>query len=321
MNTVLLAMIITAAGLVAALVYVLTQSRTQTSRVVADRLRQIGGAEGRLGGGAREAAAGERQYLPTVEKLMAGAGFTQKLMDQLGRAGWRIKPSEYVGIALGSVGVGAILLMTMTHSPLGGLIGASIGYIIPRTMLNMAVGRRKAALEGQIGDMVMLVSSALRSGYSFLRALQVVAREMPAPISEVAKRVGDECQLGVPLEDALTRMSQRVQSYDMGLVTTAVIIQSQVGGSLAEVLEAIGDTIRERVQLQGEVNSLTAEGKLSGIVLMLLTPAMAGALTVMNPGYISILISDPAGIKMIIGAVMLQILGLVWIKRMMRIEI
>ena len=168
---------------------------------------------------------------------------------------------------------------------------------------------------------MLLISSALKSGYSFLKALQVVAKEMPAPMSEVARKVVEECQFGVPMEDALVRMAERASSYDLDLVTTAVIIQSQVGGSLAEILDSIAETIRERIQIQAEVSALTAEGRLSGIVLSLMAPGMAVALSVLNPTYMGVLIGDPLGQKMIVAAIVLQILGIVLIKRMMRVEV
>ena len=123
------------------------------------------------------------------------------------------------------------------------------------------------------------------------------------------------------MEDSLQRMADRSRSYDLGLVVTAVIIQSQVGGSLAEVLDSIAATVRERVQVQAEVSALTAEGRISGIVLIALSPVMAIALVIMNPSYMSVLISDPLGIKMIIGSVVLQLLGIFVIRRMMKIDL
>jgi tight adherence protein B len=181
--------------------------------------------------------------------------------------------------------------------------------------------RRKSALEAQIPDTVLLVSSALKSGYSFLKALQVVAKEMPAPMSEVTRRVVEECQFGVPMEDALVRMAERARSYDLDLVATAVIIQSQVGGSLAEVLDSIAETIRERIQIEAEVSALTAEGRISGIVLVLMAPVMAAALSFLNPAYMRVMLTDPLGIRLIVGTVVLQILGIVIIKRMMKVEV
>lgn len=306
---------------IALVIYIAIQGRGDTSRAAMDRVRESIAPTPQHQAAPQSEASGGRLSLPTIDRLLSGTSFTAKLMDSLSRAGWRLKPSEYVGILVGSISVGAIASTVLLQRPVAGVIGGLIGYAVPTYMLSSAAGKRKKAFEAQIPDMVLLVASALKSGYSFLKALQVVAREMSPPMSEMAKRVLDECQLGVPVEDALTRMAERAQSPDMSLVVTAVIIQSQVGGSLAEVLDSIAETIRERVQIQAEVATLTAEGRISGAVLVLMVPALAGALIALNPGYIGVLVQDPMGIRMIVGAVALQILGILVIKRMMKIDI
>jgi tight adherence protein B len=321
MNLVLFLIIAVIAIGVPIVIYLMYSSRPGDSRAVLDRVRQLQEEAAPPTATPGEEERAQRDFFPTVERLISGASFTQRLMDEMARAGWRLKPSEYVGIALGSIGVGAIAGMVIAQSSIGALGGAFIGWAIPKTMLTLAVGRRKAALESQIPDMVWLISSALKSGYSFLKAMQTVANEMRDPIAEASQRVVDESRLGVPMDDALQRMAARVGSPDLDLIVTAVSIQSQVGGSLAEVLDSIADTIKERVQLQGEVSALTAEGRMSGIVLIMLTPAMAAMLTIANPVYMSSLISDQLGIKLIIGTAIFQILGIVIIKRMMKIDI
>ena len=173
----------------------------------------------------------ERDLFPTVRVAIENAGFTAKLLDDIAKAGWRLKPSEFVGISIGSVGAVMIVTTILTQNIFVALLGGLIGLYIPRILLRASMSRRKALLESQISDMVMLVASAMRSGYSFLRALQVVAKEMRPPISELCKNVIDETHLGIPMEDALTRMAAKAGSYDVDLVVTAVIIQSQVGGS------------------------------------------------------------------------------------------
>lgn len=320
MDTLHIMVLVLTVGAIALFAYLALQLRFHGSQRVLERVQQMQEMQAPA---APQVAAEhtDRELLPTIRMAIEKAGFTERLLDDIARAGWRLKPSEFVGISLASMGGAMIIATLLTQNMLAGLVGGVIGLFLPTMLLRHSKARRKAALESQISDMVMLISSALRSGYSFLRALQVVAREMRPPISEACKRVVDETQLGVPMEDALTRMAIKVGSYDMDLVATAVIIQSQVGGSLAEVLDAIGDTIRERFQIQGEVSSLTAEGRISGIVLLLLTPLMAVALAIVNPGYISALTSDPLGVRMIIGAVVFQILGFLIIKRMMRVDI
>jgi tight adherence protein B len=321
MDTLQMLVIVLTIVAIVLLAYLVFQLRSHGSRQVLGRLRQLQETPGAAAAPEVAAEPTDRDLLPTIRMAIEKAGFTQRLLDDIARAGWRVKPSEFVGISLASMGAAMIVVTLLTQNIFAALLGGVIGLFLPRALLKTAMARRKAALESQISDMVMLVSSALRSGYSFLRALQVVAREMRPPISEACKRVVDETQLGVPMEDALTRMAAKVGSYDMDLVATAVIIQSQVGGSLAEVLDAIGETIRERYQIQGEVAALTAEGRISGIVLLLLTPFMAIALAVINPGYMSVLLSDALGIRMIVGAVMLQMLGFLIIRRMMKLDI
>jgi len=321
MDPILFALIVLIAGGVPLVAYLFYTSRGRASRAVIERVRHIREPERSRPAPAAETQAAERELFPTLGKFIAGRSYTQRLLDDLGRAGWRLKPSEYVGMSLGITGVAAIVGTLMTSNMLGGLVGGVIGYMIPRVMLNMSAGKRKAALDAQIPDMVWLISSALKSGYSFLRALQVVTREMAEPISSVAKKVVDECQFGVPMEDALQRMADRIRSYDLGLVVTAVVIQSQVGGSLAQVLDSIAETIKERIQIQGEVASLTAEGRISGVVLIALTPLLAGFFMIANPGYIGILVKEPMGIKMVIAALVLQAIGIWWIKKMIKIEV
>lgn len=306
---------------VAVIAYMVIQSRSSGSRAVLGRVMDIQDPTRQVQAPIVSEPTRSHFTFPTLERMLAGASFTASLMDTLSRAGWRLKPSEYVGMSVASISAGAIILTVLSRSTIGGIVGGLLGYAIPKFMLSSAAGRRKHALEAQIPDTVLLISSALKSGYSFLKALQVVAKEMPPPMCDVSRKVVEECQFGVPMEDALVRMAERAASYDLDLVTTAVIIQSQVGGSLAEILDSIAETIRERIQIQAEVSALTAEGRLSGIVLSLMAPGMAAALTVMNPVYMGVLIGDPMGIKMIIAAVVLQIIGIVLIKKMMRVEV
>lgn len=301
--------------------YLVVQGRRSASRAVLDRVLDIHDTSRQTEALIEAPVPGHHFSFPTVERLLAGASFTSALMDALAGAGWHLKPSEFVGMSLASISAGAIVLTVLSGSSIGGVVGGVLGYAIPKFMLSSAAGRRKKALEAQIPDTVLLISSALKSGYSFLKALQVVAKEMPVPMSDVARKVVDECNFGVPLEDALMRMAARARSYDLDLVTTAVIIQSQVGGSLAEILDSIAETIRERIQIEAEISALTAEGKLSGIVLALMAPGMAAALTVLNPTYMSVLFGDPMGVKMVVAAVVLQIVGIIMIKKMMRVEV
>ncbi|MGB9587962.1 MAG: type II secretion system F family protein, partial [Armatimonadota bacterium] len=159
------------------------------------------------------------------------------------------------------------------------------------------------------------------SGFSFLRAMQMVSKEMQPPISKEFERAINEMNVGRPLEDALRGIATRVKSYDFDLVVTAVTIQHQVGGNLADVLEAIAATIRERLRIQGEIRALTAEGRISGIVLIALPIGLAILLTLLRPGYMGTLFQESIGRLMIAIAAVLQIVGALVIHRMLKVDI
>ena len=150
-------------------------------------------------------------------------------------------------------------------------------------MVKSLIGSRDPEVREPASRPLTLIASSLRSGYSFLRAIQVVGQEMPDPIAEEFRRTVAESNLGVPTEQALGRMVERVPSYDLDLVVTAVNIQLQVGGNLAQILDTIAATIRERVRNQREIAALTAEGKLSGWVCAGMPPIMCAIMTALNP--------------------------------------
>jgi tight adherence protein B len=188
-------------------------------------------------------------------------------------------------------------------------------------MLKSLSANRTRKFENQLPDSLTLIASSLRSGYSFLRAIQVVGQEMPDPIAEEFRRSVAESNLGVPTELALARMVERVPSYDLDLVVTAVNIQLQVGGNLAQILDTIASTIRERVRNQREIAALTAEGKLSGWVCAGMPPIMGAIMTALNPDYMKPLFTDSYGLMMIAVALGLQLLGGLVIKKMLSIDV
>jgi tight adherence protein B len=160
-----------------------------------------------------------------------------------------------------------------------------------------------------------MIASSLRSGFSLMRSMQMVSQEMPPPISEEFERVINEVNLGRPMEDALRESVSRVKSYDYDLMVTAILINQQVGGNLADILEIIAHTIRERLQIRGEMKALTAEGRISGVILVILPLVLAGLIAVLNPPYLLTLVTEPIGVYLIVTAVLLQIIGGLFIRK------
>ena len=237
------------------------------------------------------------------------------------RADLRLRPAEWVILcAVSTAGAGQIALLA-THSPVNGLALSVIGLAAPLLILK---GRQEARLrrfETQTPDMLMLLTSSLRAGHSFAQSMEMVASEMPSPVCEEFAWASGEANLGVPLEIALGRMLERVPSSDLDLIVTAILIQLPLGGNLAEVLDAIADTISERVRVQGEVRTLTAEGRLSALILIVLAPALAVLLHLRNPAYFQPLLESPLGRGMIAEAVIGQIVGGLVVKYLVAVDV
>jgi tight adherence protein B len=242
----------------------------------------------------------------------------QKLFEQ---ADCHIKPSTLVGIGLllGVMGATASVLLKMPIylAPFNGLLMFSVPWV-------WLWNKRRVRLKKfacQLSDALELVARALRAGHSLGAGMHVVAEEMPAPIADEFGRVFEEQNLGIPLEDALRSMCERVPNLDLRFFVTSVAIQRQTGGDLAEILDKIGYVIRERFRILGQVKALTGEGRLSGIVLIALPFALFGFMLNTKPDYIEPLWTTDLGKKMSIAAIIAQILGALVIRKIVNIKV
>jgi len=231
-----------------------------------------------------------------------------------------IKPSALFGIALGLALVGGAL-STWAVNIYVAPVGAVLLFTLPWVWLFHKRASRLKAFAGQLSDAMELVARALRAGHSLASGLHVVAEEMPAPISKEFARVYEEQNLGIPLEEALKSMCDRVPNLDLKFFVTSVAIQRQTGGDLAEILDRIGHVIRERFKILGQVKALTAEGRLSGIVLIALPIGLFFMMLWMKPDYIQLLWKDPMGVKMSVGAIVLMLIGSYSIKKIVNIQV
>jgi tight adherence protein B len=237
------------------------------------------------------------------------------------QADCNIKPSSLFGVALALGGGGMTVSFLALHSflvaPVVGLIGFSIPYL---WLLNKRRLRLKA-FANQLPDALELVARALRAGHALGAGMHVVAEEMPSPICDEFGRVYEEQNLGIALEDAMRTMCKRVPNMDLRFFVTAVAIQRQTGGDLAEILDKIGYVIRERYKILGQVQALTADGRLSGVVLVALPFALLLLMMHMKYDYVEMLWTHPMGKKMSVGAIVLMILGIIWIKKIVDIKV
>ncbi len=224
-----------------------------------------------------------------LDKALSGRGFFETTRDRLAKADLKLRVSEYfVVVILATIGGGLLgYYLPGENSVVFAVFGAIAGFIAPKQYVKYAANKRMRAFDNQLGDTLNLWVNALRSGYSVLQGMEAIATELPPPVSVEFERVVQEVRLGLSVEAALDNMYRRVPSEDLDLVITAVNIQREVGGNLAEVLESISHTIRERVRIKGEIRTLTAQGRASGTIITLLPVALGGMLFLINPGYVS----------------------------------
>lgn len=269
---------------------------------------------------ATQDAPADTDSFPTISRIVAGHSFTDKLLLSLTRAGIKLRPSEYIGIVAGIALVASLLVALLLNNAAAMLLTILVVVTGAVVYVKELQHRRTALFNRQLPDALSLIGAAIRSGYSFVRAMQMVSEEMPPPISEEFQRAINEINVGLPTEAALMRMSRRVNSYDLELVLTAVIIQQEIGGNLAEIVGHVESTIRDRVRVENEIQVLTAEGRVSGIILVALPVFMALVIWVANPDYLRPLFTTAWGKMLIVVALAMQGLGGLIIKRMLAVD-
>lgn len=232
-----------------------------------------------------------------------------------------LKIDHFLILCSGTAALGA-LVTTIARAPLPLIpVGAIMGFSAPWLWLFWRRRSRFAKFERQLSDALELMARALKSGHSLASGLNIVASEMPAPISTEFRTVYDEQNLGIPIEQALRNMLVRIPNLDLQFFVTAVAIQRQAGGDLAEILGKISHLVRERFKILGMVKALTGEGRISGIVLMALPIALFFTVYYLNPDYVMLLFNREIGRQMIGVAIFLQILGAVVIKKIVDIKV
>ncbi len=243
----------------------------------------------------------------TLAGDVADKKFSTKVKRDLARANLKLKVAEYYYIRIG-LALGLGLTLGVLRDPLSGVIGLFLGYMLPRFYVGRRIGGRLGAFNKQLADTITLLSNSLRAGSSFLQSIELVSRETPAPMGEEMGRVVREVNLGLGMEEALNNLVRRIKSDDLDLMVTAIGVQQQVGGNLAEILDTIAFTIRERVRIKGEISTLTAQGRMSGYLVSFLPIGIAVVLNMINPAFMQPLFTQLLGqILLGVGLVMMTI--------------
>jgi len=252
------------------------------------------------------------------ERFVQRFGDVNKVFEQ---ADTSLTAVKLLLISMGMALVGGILALAIRIVPLLVPLVAAIMGFLPLIWVLMRRKRRLKQFAAQLPEAMEMLARTLRSGQGLGFGISLVANEMSQPISGEFNRIFEEQNLGIPMEQSLKELAERIPNLDLKFFVTAVILQRQTGGDLAEILDKIGNLIRDRFRIWGQVQALTGEGRLSGVVLLVLPLVLFLAVYQLNPGYITVLFTDPMGTKMLAIAVFMQIIGALVIRKIVNIRV
>jgi tight adherence protein B len=253
-------------------------------------------------------------------RMLTGRSYTESLADELRRAGLSMSPAGFVQLCLVGVATGATLGMLMS-SPVFVVVFGLFGALLPFLWLRRRQRQRLEAFQSQLPDAIDMLVSAMKAGYSFQAAMNFIGQETPAPLGPEFARFYDEQRLGIDVRSALLSLQTRVDSMDLKMFVTAVLVQRETGGNLGEVLANISDIMRERFALEGELETLTAESRLSARILAALPVLVFLGMFALNPGFMRPMLQHPAGQAMLALALVSVGLGYLVMVRISDIDV
>lgn len=301
-----------------------TASRRRQQRIIGERMAAVGNRGSKPTHVPADRTAGG--WIPARvthfgRRFADARGFSGRLDAELEAAAVSLRSGEFVVVTVAAAFGGMILGFAILKSPWPALGVGAVSGLGPTAALKFALGRRAEKLREQLPDVLTIMASSLRAGHSFLQALDTTAKEIAQPAATEFQRVVAEIRLGRGAEDALGALSERVGSADFKWAVLAVNIQREVGGNLAEILDNVSDTLRERATMRRQIQVLTSEGRLSAWVLALMPFAIGLYMFATNAQYIGLLFSSKVGIVMLAGAALLLTAGVLWMRKIVNIDV
>ncbi|MCS7224316.1 MAG: type II secretion system F family protein [Armatimonadetes bacterium] len=263
----------------------------------------------------------EQQRFPLFTKLIGNTRLAKNYRRKMMEAGLALRGEEFLAlIVVVSVGLSALLGMILGTwwAP---IVGLAAGIYVPNLLLNIRIARRKQLLEIQLADALTIISAGLSAGFAFIQGARMAADRLPSPISDELDRVYKLVSVGMPIEQALQLMAERVRSYDYDISVSAITVQLRRGGNLSRILSTVADTIRQRQELRGEIAASTAQARFSGWILMGLPFAVCCFVFIINPEWMRLLTGTELGRKMIMMGLAMQTMGMLWIRKLLQVEL
>jgi tight adherence protein B len=259
--------------------------------------------------------------IPALDRLVSGSTRGSAIGHWIEQSGAKTSVSSMVLLGLGLGFVLALVVSGLARASWGFPLGLAVGFLAPFMVLKIKRTRRLRAFEEQFPEGLDLIARALKAGHAFATGLKMVADEMPDPVGPEFRKTFEEQNFGLPLKDALENLTHRVPSLDVRFFATAVLIQRDTGGNLSEILENLAHVVRERFKILRQVRVYTAHGRFTGWVLMALPAFLGVALFFINPDHMNLLFREQMGRTMLMGGLVMQVIGYLWIKQVIKIEV
>jgi tight adherence protein B len=259
--------------------------------------------------------------LPAIDRILAGTTKGSALGRWIDQSGMKASVSGILVIGLVCGACLALVAGMVTRAPWGLPVGAALGFALPFLVVKIKRTRRLRAFEEQFPEALDLIARALKAGHAFATGLKMAADELPEPVGPEFRKTFDEQNFGLPMKDALDNLANRIPILDVKFFVTAVLIQRETGGNLAEILENLGFVVRERFKILRQVRVYTAHGRFTGYVLLALPAVLGIALSFINPEHMNLLFRETMGHMLLGVAIVMQIIGYLWIKQVIKIEV
>jgi tight adherence protein B len=301
-----------------------TASRRRQQKIIGERMAAVGNRGRKVTHVQTDRTAGG--WIPARvthfgRRFADSRGFSERLDAELEAAAVSLRSGEFVIVTVGAAFAGLFVGYAILGTPWLALIVGACAGLGPTAALRLALGRRAEKLREQLPDVLTIMASSLRAGHSFLQALDTTAKEIAQPAATEFQRVVAEIRLGRSAEDALGSLAERVGSADFKWAVLAVNIQREVGGNLAEILDNVADTLRERATMRRQIRVLTSEGRLSAWLLALMPFGIAMYMFAVNREYIMLLFTSKIGFVMLGGAAGALVVGILWMRKIVNIDV
>lgn len=248
-------------------------------------------------------------------------GLAAKWTNELERGGLALNVREYLMLRLAVSAAIGVVLAFLLPMPVLGVLAAPLGYLLVGMWLKRRIKSRLKKLENQLVELLQMLSSGLRAGFGLIQAMESSADQLPEPLSIEIRRTLRDTAMGASIDQALSSLNDRIGSPDFDIVITAVLIQRSVGGNLAEILDSVAHTMRERARIKGEINTLTSQQRMTGYVIGMIPIGLGGIFMVISPDYMKLMFTETLGHVMLGGAVLLEGVGFAIISKIVNIEV